>query len=199
MNTTGFEKAPREKQLAVINAGFRCFGENGFQKTAMREIAGAAGVSKAALFHYFGTKRDLYIFLFQFACDEIAGKIPAGTEDFMESIAVGTRAKFEVMEQYPGMYHFLISVMKDGAEEAKSLRDSSHTRAVTEGSRTLFSKVDWSKLREGVSPEEALNLVSWVSSGCLNAGLGKTKEELLAEVGRYLGLVRQAIYKEGVL
>lgn len=57
MNTENFEKLPTEKQYAVLNAAFSCFGRDGYKKTAMSEIASEAGVSKAALFHYFGTKK----------------------------------------------------------------------------------------------------------------------------------------------
>ena len=45
-----FERISPEKQLAVINAGFSCFGETGFLKTSMRDVAQAAGISKASFF-----------------------------------------------------------------------------------------------------------------------------------------------------
>lgn len=196
MKTVGFEKAPPEKQLSVINAGFSCFGKDGFQKTAMSEIAKVAGVSKAALFHYFGTKAELYNFLFDFACEQISTHIPVGTEDFMESIAIGTKVKFEVMAQYPEMYDFLLAVIQDKSEAAKMLIQSANTRAFTEGPKTLFANVDWSKFRSNVSPMDAMNLVTWVSMGCLKENLGKSQAEVLSEVNRYLGLLKQAIYIE---
>ncbi|MDO5401649.1 MAG: TetR/AcrR family transcriptional regulator [Eubacteriales bacterium] len=199
MKTVGFEKAPPEKQLSVINAGFRCFGKDGFQKTAMSEIAQAAGVSKAALFHYFGTKAELYDFLFRFACDEISRKIPVGTEDFMECISIGTKVKFEVMARYPGMYDFLVAVMQDESGEAETLRRNANTRAIEEGSMTLFAKVDWSKFRPNVSPADAMNLVTWVSMGCLKGNLEKSQGEILSEVERYLDLIKKAIYKENIV
>lgn len=196
MKPAGFEKAPPEKQLSVINAGFCCFGKSGFQKTAMSEIAETAGVSKAALFHYFGTKGDLYDFLFNFACDEISKNIPVGTEDFMECISIGTKIKLEVMAQYPGIYDFLVAVIKDESEEAKKVKKNSNARAIAEGSKTLLAKVDWSKLRSHVSPLDAMNLVTWVSIGCLQVNSEKSQSEILSEVDRYLALVKRAIYKE---
>lgn len=196
MKTVGFEKASQEKQLSVINAGFCCFGKDGFQKTAMSEIAKAAGVSKAALFHYFGTKEDLYDFLFDFACDEISKNIPIGTEDFFECISIGTKAKFAVMARYPGMYDFLVAVIKDESLEAEKLKKKSNARAIAEGSKTLFAKVDWSKFRPNVSPMDAINLVTWVSMGCLKGNSDRSQTEILTEVERYLDLLKQAIYKE---
>lgn len=50
MIMTNFMKAPPEKQRAIINAGFLCFGQNGYQKTSAADVAKAAGISKASLF-----------------------------------------------------------------------------------------------------------------------------------------------------
>ena len=58
-----FYALPREKQQAVINAGFRVFSRNTYKKSPMQEIAGCAGVSKSLLFHYFRNKKELYLFL----------------------------------------------------------------------------------------------------------------------------------------
>lgn len=59
MKMVNFEKASQEKQRAIINAGFLCFGQNGYQKTSAADVAKAAGISKASLFHYFGSKGNV--------------------------------------------------------------------------------------------------------------------------------------------
>lgn len=191
-----FEKAAPEKQLEVINAGFSCFGETGFQKTSMRDIALAAGISKAALFHYFGTKENLYQFLFRFACEKIGENIPVGTEDFMECISIATQAKFQVLARHPGMYDFLVSITLDQAPQAETLRQNFNSQATEEASRVLFSKVDWSRFKADISPTDAINLVSWVSTGCLKANPKSSQDEILAQVNRYLEILKSAIYKE---
>lgn len=184
--------------MSVINAGFACFGKSGFQKTVMSEIAETARASKATLFHDFGTKVDLYNFLFNFACDEISKNVPIETQDFMECISISTKVKYEVMAQYPGIYHFLVAVMQDESEEAEKLRRHANTRATAEESETLFAKVDWSNFRPNVSPMDALDLLTWVSMGCLKGNWEKSQAEILSEIERYLDLIKQAIYKEKV-
>lgn len=196
MNIENFQKISPEKQQSVINAGYLCFAKDGFQKTAMSEISTKAGVSKAALFHYFGTKENLYEFLFDFACDEISKNISVGTEDFFECISIGTKIKLEVMAQYPGMYDFLVAVIKDESEEARKIKRKSNARAIAEGSKTLLSKVDWSKLSSHVSPLDAMNLVTWVGIGCLQVNAEKSQSEILSEVDHYLAMIKRAIYKE---
>lgn len=60
-----FFSLPDEKQHAILNAGYRVFSQNSYKKSPMSEIAGAAGISKSLLFHYFYNKKELYLFLWE--------------------------------------------------------------------------------------------------------------------------------------
>lgn len=44
----------------IVEAAGRLFGERGFDRTSVREIASAAGVDPALVLHYFGSKRSLF-------------------------------------------------------------------------------------------------------------------------------------------
>ena len=52
-----FFSLPAEKQQAILNAGYRVFSRNAYKNSPMSEIAEAAGISKALLFHYFRNKK----------------------------------------------------------------------------------------------------------------------------------------------
>ena len=41
-----FFSLPEEKQLAIINAGYRVFSQNSYKKSPMSEIAAEAGISR---------------------------------------------------------------------------------------------------------------------------------------------------------
>ena len=58
-----FFSLPEEKQQIILNAGFHVFSRNTYKKSPTSEIADAAGISKALLFHYFHNKKELYLFL----------------------------------------------------------------------------------------------------------------------------------------
>jgi AcrR family transcriptional regulator len=51
-----------EKQQKIVDAALASFGANGYKKTSIRDIAAEAGISKAMIFHYFGTKKQLYLY-----------------------------------------------------------------------------------------------------------------------------------------
>ena len=65
-----------ERRRQLINAGSALFAEYAFEEISMRQIAEAAGVSKALLYHYFPNKIEL----FKAAVQEHAGELQRITE-----------------------------------------------------------------------------------------------------------------------
>jgi AcrR family transcriptional regulator len=49
----------------LFEAAFALFGEKGFDRTTMDEIAAKAGVARATLYYYFRGKDDLFLFLLE--------------------------------------------------------------------------------------------------------------------------------------
>src|SRR5262245_44606447 len=43
----------------LLEAATRLFAEKGFESTSVQEVVEAAGVTKGAMYHYFGSKDDL--------------------------------------------------------------------------------------------------------------------------------------------
>ena len=50
---------------AILTAAERLFGERGFSKTSLEDIAAAAGVSRPLVYRYFGDKKDLFALVMQ--------------------------------------------------------------------------------------------------------------------------------------
>ena len=48
-----------DHRTQILEAAARVFAERGYTAATMNEVAAAAGVSKATLYHYFGDKHDL--------------------------------------------------------------------------------------------------------------------------------------------
>jgi AcrR family transcriptional regulator len=53
------ERKKRATRAAIHDAGMRLFAEQGFAGTTVDQIAEAADVSRATVFHYFPTKEDI--------------------------------------------------------------------------------------------------------------------------------------------
>ncbi len=109
-----FFALPIEKQDAVINAGFRVFSQNSYKKSPMSEIAGAAGISKSLLFHYFHNKKELYLFLWEkcakITIEELEKSGCYYQKDLFDMMYKGIQAKCRVMRQYPDLAAFTMKV-----------------------------------------------------------------------------------------
>jgi AcrR family transcriptional regulator len=50
-----------ERRRQLLEAGARVFTERSYDDASMAEVARAAGISKGLLYHYFPSKRDLFV------------------------------------------------------------------------------------------------------------------------------------------
>lgn len=126
-----FFSLPKEKQQAIINAGYRVFSQNTYKNSPMSEIADAAGISKSLLFHYFHNKKELYLFLWDNCAEttiELLTKYGCYEQrEFFESMERGMRAKMEIIRLYPDMGNFVLKAFYEtepGISEA--IQESYH-------------------------------------------------------------------------
>lgn len=62
-----------QRRELVLEAAGRLFGERGYERTRLDDIAGAAGVTKPIVYRHFDSKRDLYLALLDRHRDDLAG------------------------------------------------------------------------------------------------------------------------------
>ena len=196
MDTTNFEKLPYEKQQAILSAGILCFGRSGYEKTAISEIAKEAGISKAAVFHYFSTKQNLFIYLVKYARSEVEKTYAEGREDYFESLAFFIQAHFQLIKRHPGMYEFTRLVNELVANQSLHPLTELSQGYKEKNMNTIFANVDWSKFRDDYDRTIITNLTLWIGNGCLME-LGKTlsPEDFFTEIKRYLAIIKNALYK----
>jgi AcrR family transcriptional regulator len=60
MARTGRRPGASGTREAILSAAREAFGEQGYEKTTIRDVAGRAGVDPALVHHYFGRKPDLF-------------------------------------------------------------------------------------------------------------------------------------------
>ncbi len=107
-----FLSLPEQKRRALVNAGYRVFARNSYRESPMRDIAEAAGISKALLFHYFRNKKELYLYLWRQSGELTRQALQQldcyGQADLFEAMRRGLRAKVELMRRYPDMGAFVL-------------------------------------------------------------------------------------------
>jgi len=116
-----FLTLPPEKQNKVVTAAMTLFGEVGYKKAYISEIASAAGVSKSLIFHYFGSKKALYSYLVYYTgkivMTEAQDKKDTLGKDFFDRVITTIKFRLEIKSRYPAMNLFMESVYKEDEPE----------------------------------------------------------------------------------
>ena len=197
IDLTNFNKISPEKQKTVINAGFLMFGQNGYNKTSVADIAKAAGIAKASLFQYFGTKKDMYLFLYDFAGKETAARIGEKTDDFFECATKYIQSLADVSRDYPNLFDFLVlqTQRKDFADVEGMLELANEECEFN--AAEIYAGVDWSRFKDGFDKKTVLNFFNWISAGCIAQMPQQMQpQEVFDEILRYLSLMKKAMYRE---
>ena len=202
-----FLALPEEKRKTIIDAGLYTFGKVGYKKASVNDIATAAGISKAMIFHYFGSKKQMYLYLIQYACDQIlaaftSGLYPKMMTDFFDRILAGMMIKLEVLKAHPAFLQFLMSVYyetdPDVAAEISGFLKFSET---FRGELTL-TDIDRQKFKPGVEPELVLKILVRCAEGYVSTPQVPTTlnvEQLVEEFREMIRLMRSNFYREEFL
>ncbi len=115
---TGTTHAPG--MSAILAAAAALFAEHGYAGVAMSEVARRARVSKANLYHHFGSKQGLYLAVLRAACDQTAGSIEgigAGPDEApLEALRSYARTHLESMLTHPGPTRLVLREIVEGDE-----------------------------------------------------------------------------------
>lgn len=65
------QSAHSPKRQAVLAGARKVFGEQGYERTSVDQIAAQANVSKATVYHHFKDKRELFVACFSAEADEL--------------------------------------------------------------------------------------------------------------------------------
>jgi AcrR family transcriptional regulator len=81
-------------QGAILKAARKLFGEDGFQRTTMDDIAASARVAKGAVYHHFKTKEAVFETVFDAVSRDLATEIESlsrAEKDILARMAAGTQ------------------------------------------------------------------------------------------------------------
>ncbi len=202
-----FSNLPIDKQNIIIDAALTCFGTNGYKKASISDIAAAAGVSKALVFHYFGTKKALYLYLIDLCThiiiNEIDEKFDNAVTDFFDRIKLVADIEFSVIEKHPAILSFLGSMYFENDDEVKADIKAILASSESEGlrSKIAFEGTDTSKFKDGIDPKLVMKILTLLTDGYLSK-MPKTEidfDALCKEFDEYINLFKRNFYKEKYL
>ena len=206
MNAKFFDLPP-ERQDLIRNSAMLEFGDNTFKKTSADSIAKRAGVSKGLLFHYFKDKRELYLYLFQYAIDACMETFLSSfryfeERDFFLALEKGQEIKMGMVRRMPGMFRF---VMRAYYERDSILTPKLRKKlddVLEQSTDEFLSRMDLHKFKDGVDPKAVVRLLMLAAEGMLAETGACTAQEidaLFGEYQKYASMLRQFLYKEEYL
>ena len=129
------------KRAELIALAAKLFRENGYQATRLADIADAAGIDRASLYYYVGSKEELFRESVEGILDANLAGAEAITAKASESVASRLRQVIELVmasyeDNYPHMYVYIQEQMHQVAKE-----ESAWAQTIVRKTRKLESIV----------------------------------------------------------
>jgi AcrR family transcriptional regulator len=190
----------RERRMAIVGAALELFAGRGLERTTTAEIARAAGISSGALFHYFPSKRAVFLAMFEAdrdEWDEAFAAARAQPDPWAALMDVVDRLAAEA--GHPLMAGLLVEVL------AQAHRDPEVAELVAQGDRRMLHGVAGlvDRLCEagladpGAPPATAARWVLTVTDGFHTRGYPEPDRDRAAEVAAAKVLIARALRRAG--
>jgi AcrR family transcriptional regulator len=199
-----FLALPIEKQTIIIDAALISFGTNGYKKASISDIATAAGIAKSMIFHYFGTKKELYFYLINYCANlisnEINAKFDTTINDFFDRIMLASDIEISVMKQHPAIISFLKNVYFERNEEVKDDIKNGMAQGEDFRSKIAYQDVDTSKFKDGIDIHIVMKMLLWMADGFMSDSKeGIDLDILFQDFSQCMKLLKNNFYKEEYL
>lgn len=161
-----------ETRARLLAAARKCFGENGFDRTTNAQIARVAGITSAAIYHYFPSKIDLYAAVFEEVQEYIYAEIEKGIgshSSLVDRFAAALDVSVRINRDDPSIAGFVVDVAYEVQHhpELTQFVEPQRQRSVNLVKRLCDDAYAIGEVREGI-PQEALeDLLSVLLSGLL--------------------------------
>lgn len=198
-----------EKRDKIINAAIEEFATYPYEKASTNNIVKNAGISKGLLFHYFGSKQELYDKLVGFVLNKLVDDITAAIDweesDLLNRIKQLIVAKMRIGRIYPNMFDFVIKVMSHSKVKNADSAINLYKKYGIDAEklfRDVYSRnIDFSKFKDTKNIDKSLNIIRWT--------LEKYSEEqmlnidklhvadfqrILDDMDEYINVLRKAFY-----
>jgi AcrR family transcriptional regulator len=137
----------------IVRTAERLFARNGYDGVSVAEVARVAGVSKAAVFHHFPRKIDLYRTIFSSAAGDFRRRM-APTLDFGEGVREGVRRFLRARARsHKERGSAVRLVMREMAEGSSRLRGALRQADVAASYRVVQNALEDAQRRGLIRPQ----------------------------------------------
>jgi TetR/AcrR family transcriptional regulator len=197
-----------DKQEKILEAAISEFADKGFDRASTNEIVKKAGISKGILFHYFKSKKNLFLYVYDYSSnlcmDEIFEKVDHGQNDIFMKLRQVYSFKLEILNKYPSIFKYLERAVGEESNEVKSEIEERNKKLSKSSYSKIFNNIDITKFRDGVDINRVINIITWTLEGLGTSERQKAKasetnqinyEKISGEIDIYVEMLRSCLYK----
>lgn len=194
------------RRSRILEAALVEFAAKGYKKASTNTIVREAQVSKGLLFHYFISKKDLYLYLYRYTretvTNELYEKVNFANRDVLHRLQEASVVKIQAYLQHP-----LFVKLFDTAEHLEDPEMVKEIIALNEKSteesyEKMFSNIDYYEFKDTLNVDRCLQIVRWTIDKISFDWKSNTKElneeafnELQLDIDHYLDLFKEAFYR----
>lgn len=202
-------KWAEEKRQRILAAAIQEFAEKGYVRSSTNAIVAKAGIAKGLLFHYFGSKKELYLAALDHCLDEAVDYFLRHLEnlpsDLLDRLIRWGSLKVQMLSERPDLYRLSLSLTSNPPEGLRAELESRRSKLTSQLMPVFLKGIDFSSLRPGVDPKKAVELVLWVSNGVAEKYLAVIRNHpdqglaaltaAMREMEEYVGMLRHGLYR----
>lgn len=206
-----FESLDHDKRQRIIDSCIEEFALNGYERASTNSIVKKADISKGALFNYFGRKKNLFLYIFDYCMDYLLNKYYSikhlQPSDLFERFIWFSMHKVRISLEEPMKSKLVVSAVTNMPDELKDDLTHRYTLLHNQFTPELLKDIDTSNFRDGVDHMKAVELVIIFLDGLSNRYMKEYKDqsaeeifnkmdEILKESAIYLEILKYGIYNK---
>jgi AcrR family transcriptional regulator len=202
-----FHAISPEKQQRIIQVALEEFANRDYASVSTNVIVERAHISKGLLFHYFGNKQGLYLYLLDHVAQtyytDFETQIDLEHDDIFSVMQKGTEAKLDMTTHDVLVARLFMRAMTDNLpSQAREFLNQTVDRAY-DAFALMVALLDEGKLREGLDRDMVAHTISWACEGLVNHLLATVDpqvestdcSQMMEYTARYFDFLRRLFYR----
>lgn len=203
-----FEKLNIQKKERILNAAIAEFACKTYEDASTNNIVTAAQIGKGMLFHYFDSKKNLYLYLYRYVREimdeEIYSQIDCESGSLPIILKQLAKLKLEIFKRHPGIADFIAQCNRETSPEVcDDIQNIRKERRVKIREDILYKNLNMNLLKPQFRNEQTIKLIRWTLDGYLSdiqstyqvGALQKLPvDEMMKDYDSYMDIICRAFY-----
>jgi len=186
------------------------FAEHSYKEASTNEIVKKAGISKGVLFHYFGSKKNLYLYILEYAINHFAkallSELDNLSSDIFDRLIEWSINKIKISYENFKIYKIIMSAFLDTPIDVKVDIEEMSTRLFSQLMPKFLEGIDVSRFKKGIDAQKVMQIIMISLDGLSNKYINELikigaenslnkMEEIVEEIKEYMEILKYGVYE----